>query len=99
MTLPDGDQVRVAAIAERIPRARRHGKRVAFPADREYMHGATILEHRLIDVPDAQRAQAEFRPGIANFLASGYRAITIMPMMRGDTAIGAISVVRRRPAR
>ena len=32
-------------------------------------------------------------PGARNFLASGYRAITIMPMICGKTAIGT-SVVR-----
>ncbi len=36
-------------------------------------------------------------PGRQNFLASGYRAITVMPMMRGETAIGAISVIAREP--
>ncbi|HEX5692656.1 MAG TPA: GAF domain-containing protein, partial [Roseiflexaceae bacterium] len=35
--------------------------------------------------------------GAKNFLKSGYRAVTIMPMMRGDTAIGALSVVRLKP--
>jgi signal transduction histidine kinase len=32
-----------------------------------------------------------------NFLKSGYAAITVMPMLRGDTAIGSISLVRRKP--
>src|SRR5262249_24812743 len=35
--------------------------------------------------------------GVRNFLASGYRAITIMPMVRGNAAIGALSVVRVAP--
>ena len=35
--------------------------------------------------------------GARNFLASGYRGITVVPMLRGDTAIGAISIVRRQP--
>ena len=34
------------------------------------------------------------KPGRKNFLTSGYRAITIMPMMRGGEAIGLLSVVR-----
>ena len=37
-------------------------------------------------------------PGKQNFLASGYRAITVMPMLRGETAIGAISVVAQPAA-
>jgi signal transduction histidine kinase len=44
-----------------------------------------------------QNAPAEWAAGGRNFLASGYRAITIMPMMRGETAIGALSVVRLAP--
>jgi PAS domain S-box-containing protein len=95
VVLPDGDKVRGAAIAEwDAERAAAWTARFPFPLNRDYMHGASILDHRLIDIPDAQQPQAEFRPGIKNFLASGFRAITIMPMMRGDTAIGAISVVR-----
>jgi signal transduction histidine kinase len=42
-------------------------------------------------------APAEFSAGARNFLTSGYRAITIMPMMRGDEAIGLLSVVRLAP--
>src|SRR5207302_5551787 len=42
-------------------------------------------------------APAEFAAGSQNFLASGYRGITIVPMRRGDAAIGALSVVRRAP--
>jgi len=37
--------------------------------------------------------------GIANFANSGYRAVTITPMMRGDMAIGAVSLVRVAPGR
>ena len=95
VVLPVGDQVRGAAIAESDPaQATAWKSRFPFPLSREYMHGASILDHRLIDIPDAEQARAEFPSGITNFLKSGYRAITIMPMMRGDTAIGAISVVR-----
>jgi hypothetical protein len=36
----------------------------------------------------------EFVAGGRNFLSSGNRAITIIPMMRGDEAIGLLSVVR-----
>src|SRR5262249_55631729 len=40
---------------------------------------------------------AELAAGARNFLASGNRAVTIMPMMRGDVAIGALTVARRAP--
>ena len=61
------------------------------------MHGAAVLDHRVVDIPDVEGAPAEFAVGARNFLTSGYRAITIMPMMRGTEAIGALSVVRHMP--
>ena len=45
----------------------------------------------------SETVSAKFAAGSRNFLASGYRAITIMPMMRGSEAIGALSVVRLAP--
>src|SRR5262249_53968613 len=57
-----------------------------------------ILERRLIDVPDVgAETTGPLAHGAKNFLASGYRAITIMPMIRDDAAIGAISVIRLAP--
>ena len=62
------------------------------------MHGTAILDWKVIDFPDVKEdATGPMAPGARNFLASGYRAITIMPMIRGKTAIGAISVVRVAP--
>jgi signal transduction histidine kinase len=90
--------VRAAAIAESDPdRAVAWKARFPFPLTRDYMHGAAILDRRLVDVPDATQYRGEFVPGLENFLASGYRAATITPMMRGSAAIGAISVLRLVP--
>ncbi|MEE8153478.1 MAG: GAF domain-containing protein, partial [Phycisphaerales bacterium] len=98
VALPDGDEVRLAAVAEVDPASEVAWRsRFPFPLTREYMHGYSILERKMVDVPDARGAPGEWAPGIQNFLASGYRAITIMPMMRGEQAIGAISVVRHVP--
>ena len=98
VALPDAGQVRAAAIAGADPeQAESWRGRFPFPLNREYMHGAAILDRRVVDIPDAQRAGGEFAPGLRNFLASGYRAATIMPMIRGDAAIGAISVLRKLP--
>ena len=44
-----------------------------------------------------RKAPAELAAGAKNFLASGYRAQTVVPMMRGEAAIGTVNVVRRRP--
>ena len=61
------------------------------------MHGAALLDRRIVDIPDVADAPAEFAAGAQNFLTSGNRAITIMPMTRGDESIGALSVVRLVP--
>ena len=48
----------------------------------------------MVDIPDVERAPADLAVGGKNFLRSGYRAVTIVPLMQGDRAIGALSVVR-----
>jgi len=99
VALPEGGVVRAAAVGTTDPAMSAAWKaRFPFPLKREYMHGLAILDRRMVDIPDAE-AQQEGRlaPGITNFLASGYRAITIMPMMKSGEAIGAISVLRLKP--
>jgi signal transduction histidine kinase len=97
VTRPLDGQVHLAAIAN-VEHIERWKMRFPFALSREYMHGVAILERRLVDVPDARaNTDPTLAPGIANFLASGARAITVMPMVRGDAAIGAISVVRENP--
>jgi signal transduction histidine kinase/signal transduction protein with GAF and PtsI domain len=99
VTLPDGDQVRLAAVANLDPKYDdQWRKRFPFPLTREYMHGIALLDRRMVDVPDAAaNSDPSVAPGIQNFLASGYRGITIMPMLRGDAAIGTVTVVRVNP--
>jgi len=98
VALPDGGMVRAAALAEPDPtRAEAWRRRFPFPLTREYMHAIAILDARVVDLPDVANAPADIAVGANNFLASGYRAITIMPMLRGSTAIGALSVVRLLP--
>ena len=98
IALRDGDIVKAAAIAEPDPaRAEAWRRRFPNPLTREYMHGTAILDRQIVDIADVREALTEFAAGSRNFLASGYRAITIMPMMRGSEAIGALSVVRLAP--
>src|SRR5262249_61672369 len=61
------------------------------------MHSKAILDRKLLDIPDAEHAPADLAVGAKNFLRSGYRAVTIVPLMRGDQAIGALRVVRVAP--
>ena len=87
-----------AAVAEPdAARAEVLRRRFPFPLTREYMHSVAILDRKLLDIPDANDAPDELAAGRRNFLASGYRAMTIMPMMRAGEAIGALSVVRLLP--
>ena len=98
VALRDGDRVFAAAVAETDPvRAEAWRRRFPFPLTREYMHGLAILDGRVVDIPDVEHAPDELAAGARNFLASGYRAVTMMPMMSGETAIGVLSVIRLAP--
>jgi two-component system, NtrC family, sensor kinase len=98
VALPDGDQIRAAAVADPNPaRVEAVRRQFPIPLSREYLHGLAVLEAMLVDIPDARNAPSELATGSRAFLATGNRAITIMPMMRGDVAIGAISVIRLAP--
>jgi signal transduction histidine kinase len=94
-----GDTINAAAVAApdaaRVEAWRRTISRT--PLVRNYMHGAALLDRRIVDIPDVADAPAEFAAGAQNFLTSGNRAITIMPMMRSGEAIGLLSVVRLVP--
>jgi PAS domain S-box-containing protein len=98
IAVADGDMIKAVANAERDPaRAAAYRSRFPFPLNREYMTGISILDRRVVDIPDVREAPPELATGRRNFLASGYRAVTMMPMLRGDTAIGVLSVVRMAP--
>ncbi len=98
IAVPVGDQVTTAAIAQPDPRrVDSWRRRFPFPLTREYMHGIAILDAKVVDIPDVANAPVDLMKGAQNFLASSYRAITIIPMIRGASAIGALSVVRIQP--
>jgi GAF domain-containing protein/CheY-like chemotaxis protein len=98
VTLADEDQVTAAAIADPDPaRVEAVRRRFPVPLTREYMHSVAILDAKMVDIPDAAHGPSELASGSRNFLATGNRAITIMPMRRGDAAIGTISVIRLAP--
>src|SRR5205814_1922900 len=91
-----GDTINAAAVAALDPARVEAWRRIISrtPLARNYMHGAALLDRRIVDIPDVADAPADFFAGAQNFLSSGNRAITIMPMMRGDKAIGLLTVVR-----
>ncbi|HXU43402.1 MAG TPA: GAF domain-containing protein [Burkholderiales bacterium] len=99
VVLPAGNEMHMVAVATQDPeQAARWRARFQTPLSRERIHGAAILDSKLVDLPDAgAEVDGPLGPGVRNFLTSGNRAITAMPMMRGDRAIGVISVIRAVP--
>jgi signal transduction histidine kinase len=98
VVLKEGESIQAAAISERDPE--RIAKwRAAFPTPltRDYLNATAILDNAIVDIPDVDALAKPWKPGTANFAATGYKAITITPMMRGDEAIGAIGVARLKP--
>ncbi len=98
VALPENGMIKAAAMAEK-DQARAEGwkRRFPFPLSHDYMHGVAILNRAVVDISDVRKAPPELAVGAKNFLKSGYLAVTIVPMMRGDAAIGALSVVRLTP--
>src|SRR5262245_57688076 len=98
IVLPDGDKLRAAAFADTNPaRVKAMLSRWPIPLTREYNHAVAILDRKMVDIPDGREVPSVLSSGARYFLTTGYRAITIMPMMRGREAIGALSVVRVAP--
>jgi len=98
IALVEDGMVKAAAVSESDPvRAELWRKRFPFPLTREYMHSAAILDRAMLDIPDVEQAPIEMAAGKSNFLVSGYRAATFVPLIRGEVAIGALSVVRIAP--
>jgi signal transduction histidine kinase len=95
---PEGGEVRAMAIAEDDPqRAARWRQVFPFPLSRDYIHGAAILDCRVVDVPDLLETGGQFEAGKRNVAPAGYRAMTVVPMVREGVAIGAIAVIRAAP--
>ena len=98
ISLPDGNQIKLAAIAGANPgELATLSARYPMPLSRQFITGTALLDGREMDFADARETPDDLMPGRQNFLASGYCAITVMPMMRNETAIGAISVIARQP--
>jgi hypothetical protein len=61
IALVDNDMVRAAAVADRDPARAEAWRRIfPFPLTREYMHSKVILERKMLDIPDAEHAPADF---------------------------------------
>jgi two-component system, NtrC family, sensor kinase len=94
--LVDRDKVDAAAVGAPDPASvEAIRRRLPIPLTREYITSTAILDRRIVDIPDVAKPPPELAAGARNFMASGYRANTSMPIMRGDVAIGALTVARR----
>ena len=96
---PDGELFHLKAIAEHDPvLAKRWAAAFPFKIDRAYMHAAALIDGVMVEMNDALAPdETRFAAGLRNFTSTGYRAMTVVPMMRGAVAIGTISVVRVAP--
>ncbi|MFZ1068283.1 MAG: hypothetical protein WAN42_22510, partial [Pseudolabrys sp.] len=65
LALRYGDMINAAAIAERDPERAEAWRRTISrtPFTREYMHGAALLDCRIVDIPDVRNAPAELAAG------------------------------------
>jgi len=96
------DHMRVIAFhgsqAERFFRAVRGAGVAPPPATRAAVSGRALLDRQIVHVPDVALAEAEFpyTYDTAGKLA-GVRAQLAAPLLRGDDAIGTLSVLRFEP--
>ncbi|HET8545150.1 MAG TPA: GAF domain-containing protein, partial [Pseudolabrys sp.] len=98
ISLPDRDLVKLGAIggADEAGVEALRG-RFPLPLSHEFITSTAILDRHEIDLADAREPPKELTAGAQNLLAGGYRAMTVMPMVRGDETIGTLNVVRRNP--
>lgn len=100
IALPVGNIIDAAAVAHEDPeKADAWRNRFPFPLSVEYMHGRVILEKQEIDIPDVANSSISDSAGALNFIATGYSAVTMMPLLNHGAAIGALSIVRLYPGR
>ena len=95
IALVENGMVKAAAVAERDPvRAELWRRRFPIPLTREYLTSVAILDRKILDIPNVENVPEEMEVGRRNLRETGYRAATILPLMRGEAAIGALSVLR-----
>ncbi len=98
VAMPIDGEVRAIAVAHVDPvRATAWKRQFPFPVNREYMHGVSLLDNLEIDIPDVANSPNRETEGARNFLATGYRAVNMMPLKGDGAAIGVLSVVREEP--
>ena len=95
IALVENGLVKATAVAERDPvHAELWRRRFPIPLTREHLTSVAILDRKMLDIPNVENVPEEMEVGRKNLRETGYRAATILPLMRGEAAIGALSVLR-----
>jgi GAF domain-containing protein/CheY-like chemotaxis protein len=90
----EGDQLRLVAIHGSLPTVRSLGQTIAIT--RGLPSGSAVLDRRAIHLRDLATAVAQRRyPGLRE-VSPGHRTMLIVPLVRGDLAIGLIIIRRTR---
>ncbi|WP_170419494.1 adenylate/guanylate cyclase domain-containing protein [Ruegeria arenilitoris] len=93
--LQDGDKLILGAISGPEPAGvEAWRRRFPAPLHPETIHGHVILNGEAIDLPDVAASKDRFRIGAGNFLASGFQAVTMVPISQGGQTVGALAVLR-----
>jgi signal transduction histidine kinase/putative methionine-R-sulfoxide reductase with GAF domain len=95
----DGALVHLAALANADAAAaeglQAHFRTYPRPPSRETANTRAVLTRSVVMIPDVL-ADPEYAAG-ATAIRAGYRSIVAVPLMRGETAMGAITVARSGP--
>ena len=95
----DGDMIRVAAThGVRPERLQRFREEYPAPLAAKIEGAQTIRERRVFHLADIQHNPNASPTDIENARLAGYQTRLMVPMVRGDRALGLIAVTREAPA-
>ena len=93
--VPSDGMIRTVAFADDGTRGDREGGFLQpWPLDRDSAAGACMIDARVINVPDTEKALQEFPRMKHLALALGYRSGLFVPLLRDGRSIGMIGVLR-----
>ena len=102
--LVEGDRLRIRAAARGgqqldaapgSPGARRRDE--GQPLANQAPSAVAVRERRLIHVPDIEAEEARYPAGVAAAREANFRSVLVVPLLRGNEAIGAVSLTRVEP--
>jgi signal transduction histidine kinase len=98
LTRTAGDQIELAALTS-TDDAGDAALRAIFPRSlhSEGPHGQAVRDRAPLNIADAETDPRVPKAVRASVRARGYRSMVVVPLLRHDEAVGAISVTRREP--